>query len=124
MIARLAVFASAVVVTSGGCIADLSPAGSDVVRRRAEAVGACRFVGDVVRRESGGFALSHKRLGAVHRVRNEVARLGGDSWVEVSSGLDADPDRHGSPAWSGMAPYRVEARGYRCLPPADPAPPS
>lgn len=94
------VFAS--VISLVGCAAGLTRAGS--MMREATDLSVrtgCEFLGTIHESEKSGWDHADDRRGAMNRVRNRVAALGGDTFLVVSLESDA------------FGAY-VQAEAYRC----------
>ena len=85
-----------------GCAAGLTRAGSMIRESRDPSVRTgCEFLGTVDESEKNGWDYADDRRGAMNRVRNRVAALGGDTFLIVSLETDA------------FGAY-VQAEAYRC----------
>lgn len=94
------VFAS--VVSLIGCAAGLTRAGSMIRHSTDLSVRTgCEFLGTIDESEKSGWDHADDRRGAMNRVRNRVAELGGDTFLVVSLETDA------------FGAY-VQAEAYRC----------
>lgn len=85
------VVAICLALSSHGCVAKLTPAGAEVNRARDLAFVAqnCEFLGEVMATEDGAWGHNLKdREGALNRIRNQVAQMGGDVFLitDESSG--------------------------------------
>ena len=94
------VFASVVLLF--GCAAGLTRGGSMIRQATAPSVRTgCEFLGTIDESERNGWGQADLRRGAMNRVRNRVAGLGGDTFLVVS--LESD----------SFGAY-VQAEAYRC----------
>ena len=85
-----------------GCAAGLTRAGSMIRESRDPSVRTgCEFLGTIDESEKNGWDHADDRRGAMNRVRNRVAALGGDTFLIVSLETDA------------FGAY-VQAEAYRC----------
>ena len=90
------------VVSLIGCAAGLTRAGSMIRESTDLSVRTgCEFLGTIDESEKSGWDHADDRRGAMNRVRNRVAELGGDTFLVVSLETDA------------FGAY-VQAEAYRC----------
>ena len=68
-------------VLISGCTASMTTEGSQIRQINADAASPCEFIGVVDGSASFAWTIAGDRRNALNRVRNQVAVMGGDSYV-------------------------------------------
>ena len=95
------IFPLALLVLVTGCAEELTTAGKSVRQIQPTASSPCTFLAVVDVSEGNGFDVADDRRGAMNRVWNETAAMGGNAFV-VNQGFS-----------SGMR-TQIQAEAFRC----------
>ncbi|OOY30396.1 DUF4156 domain-containing protein [Thioclava sp. F36-6] len=72
------------------CVAELSPEAQLVRQVSIHSVSDCRFLGPVSGSESWGMGTTQDAESALNKLRNKVAALGGNAFVQTNSSTRGD----------------------------------
>jgi len=85
---KLLALTLAVIVLATGCTVNMTNEGMNVRQINADAASPCKFIGVVQGSESFAWTKSGDRRNALNKVRNQVAYMGGNSYVLTQTNTD------------------------------------
>lgn len=64
-----------------GCATELTPEGRMVRQIDPDWATKCKFLGVIEEKEESGWSIADNRLGAMNKIRNRVAKVGGNAFA-------------------------------------------